>query len=300
MEEIIQEHSNIKHSYEEFLGEVKRTVEKLLERDNISIAFSIYGRYKSIESIIEKNQSERFKIQKSIRELNDLVGLRIVLLYPEFKERAVELLLNEFQLDSDSRNENSEPNTFGYSSIHLILKSKKEWAEAPNWKHHTDKKIEVQIRTLSEHIWAETSHSLFYKREENIPKLIKRDFYKLSALLEVVDDHLQDIKNKVETHFDFIRNADYSEILKLDLNSETFRRVMVKHSKGIYNFSDYKNKALSAQIERDYNILNINVLDSLVSSILELGDINEEQFVLKVLQVLEEDKLQFDKNQEGV
>lgn len=51
------------------------------------------------------------------------------------------------------------------------------------------------------HIWAETSHSIFYKREENIPDIINRDLYRLSALLEVVDEKLQTIKNTVENTF---------------------------------------------------------------------------------------------------
>ncbi len=42
------------------------------------------------------------------------------------------------------------------------------------------------------------------KKEENIPKIIKRDLYKLSAILEVVDDRLHEIKNKVEEHFKYI------------------------------------------------------------------------------------------------
>ena len=251
-----KEYSSINHDYKDFLDEFSRIVEKILSKNDIPTAFKIYGRIKDLDSIIEKVSSNRAEIEKSITELNDLVGLRIVLLFPEYKDKVVEILTSEFKLLNDPKNSYQSPDKFGYSSVHLILGIKDKWAQTPDWEDHVGKKIEVQIRTLSEHIWAETSHSLFYKREENIPNAINRDLYKLSAILEVADDKLQDLKLKVEEHFKYIQKAPYVEILKLDLNSETFRRVMDENSNGIYNLNDYKNKVLSSKIEKEYNILN--------------------------------------------
>lgn len=290
--DIKNEYAELKDEYEDFLKEVKRIVEKLLFRNNIPIAFDISARIKSLISIEEKLFSNRFSIKKSITELNDLVGLRIVLLFPEYKEKVIELLCNEFKPLNDPSKTQQKPDKFGYSSVHLILGVKDEWLKTPDWKNHSNRKIEIQIRTLSEHTWAEVSHTLFYKREENIPHIINRDLYRLSALLEVVDEKLQNIKDEVEKHFEYIMNCDYSEVLKMDLNSETFRRIMVKNSNNIYNFNDYQNKELSSRIEKEYNILNANFLEDLISDKINLSEIDSNVFVQKVFEILEEKKVE--------
>ena len=164
MEELEKEYNLIIEDYTDFLKEIKRTVEKILYRNQISIAFEINGRIKSLDSIFEKVTSERFIIKKTVTELNDLIGLRIVLLFPEFKGKVVEILSKEFKLLNDPIISSQNLDKFGYSSIHLIIGIKDEWTKTPYFENHSNKKIEVQIRTLSEHIWAETSHSLFYKR----------------------------------------------------------------------------------------------------------------------------------------
>nr|WP_315151312.1 RelA/SpoT domain-containing protein [uncultured Flavobacterium sp.] len=294
MEELEKEYKNIIEDYTDFLEEIKRMVEKILHRNQIPIAFGINGRIKTLDSIFEKVTSERFIIKNTVTELNDLIGLRIVLLFPEFKDKVVEILSTELKLLNDPNKSSQSPDKFGYSSIHLILGIKDEWIKVPSWENHSNKKIEVQVRTLSEHIWAETSHSLFYKREENIPNIINRDLYKLSALLEVVDDKLQALKYTVEEHFRYIVDAPYDEILKLDLNSETFRRVMFENSKGLYNLNDYKNKILSSKIEKDYNILNVNILDNIINDKIELKQIDTDKYIEKVIELLENEKLLFD------
>lgn len=299
MEELKKEYMQIFEDYSDFLKEIKRIVEKILNKNQVPIAFGISGRIKSLDSILEKITSERFTVKKTVTELNDLIGLRIVLLFPEFKGKVVDILSTEFKLLNDPSKSSQSPDKFGYSSVHLILGIKDEWTKTPDFENHSDKRIEVQVRTLSEHIWAETSHSLFYKREENIPNIINRDLYKLSALLEIVDDKLQTLKHTVEEHFRYIVDAPYDEILKLDLNSETFRRVMVENSKGLYHFNDYRNKMLSSKIEKDYNILNVNVLDNIIADKIDLTQIEEDIYVEKVIGLLEIEKLKIDEQQQS-
>lgn len=294
---MIEEYKKISNEYSDFLNEVKRTVEKILLRNKIPIAFNIYGRLKKYESIEEKNNSKRFIIKSSVTELNDLVGLRIVLLFPEYKEKVIDLLLEEFKPIVDYKKSIPVVDKFGYNSAHLILGIKDEWLKTPDWIDHANKKIEIQIRTLSEHIWAETSHSLFYKREENIPKVITRDLYRLSALLEVVDEKLQNIKDRVSEYFEFIEKCPYEIILTLDLNSETFKRVMKENSDGLYDLNDNQNRELSSRIEHDYNILNTLALNELISGKIDLENFEINKYINDVFEILEVEKKKIDSNQ---
>lgn len=288
--DITKEYSDLKSGYDDFLQEVTRTVVKLIKRNKIPIAFDIYGRTKTLVSIEEKLLSKRFNIKKSICEFDDMVGLRIVLLFPEFKNQVIDLLCNEFDLLNDPNKKQKNPDKFGYSSTHLILRVKSEWLSTPDWESHSGKKIEVQIRTVAEHIWAETSHTLFYKREENIPVDNTRDLYRLAALLEVVDEKLDSIKTQVEKHFKHISECPYNEILNMDLNSETFRRVMLKNSDGIYDLNDTRNKELSSRVEHDYDIFKINILEDLINEKISTTGLTSNDFVSHVITLLELDK----------
>lgn len=61
------------------------------------------------------------------------------------------------------------------------------WAEIPSLQGLTGRKVEVQVRTLAQHIWAAASHKLQYKHEESVPLPLRRSIYRVSALLETVD-----------------------------------------------------------------------------------------------------------------
>lgn len=288
--DIRKEYGELKDDYIDFMNEVQRVIDKLLFRHKIQTAFNISSRLKQLDSIEEKINSRKFNVKKSISELNDLIGLRIVLLFPEFKEKVVQLLSEEFEVLHVYRKDNISVDTFGYNSVHIILRIKESWLKTPDWVEHSGKKIEIQIRTLSEHIWAETSHALFYKREENIPKVIRRDFYRLSALLEFVDEQLQNIKEEVTKHFDFIKNSPYDEILRLDLNPETFKRVMSENSNGIYDLTDHDNKILSANIEHDYDIFNALAFHDIIHGKIDLTKVTQQSFIEEVIKLLEIEK----------
>lgn len=292
------EYEKIKDDYNDFLKEAKRVIEKLLNFHHIPVAFNIYGRLKELNSIKEKHSSKRFQIRQTITELNDLVGIRIVLLFPEYKEKVTDLLLGEFKSIEEYKKEKQIIDKFGYSSTHLILEVKEEWLNTPDFKYHGNKKIEVQIRTLSEHIWAEISHSLSYKREENIPKPIQRDLYRLSALLEVVDDKLQNIKNDVVKYFEYVKTCTFEEILEMDLNPETFRRVMKQSSEQNYTLNDHLNRELSSQIEQKYNILTTRALYELISAIKIPEKYSDDEFLSKIFDILNDDKNKMDKKLE--
>ncbi|MEZ2442816.1 GTP pyrophosphokinase family protein [Chitinophaga sp. RCC_12] len=252
--------------YKAFLKEFKRTVEHIISVEGIPLAFEISARLKSLDSIKDKHESTRYRIKESILELNDLVGIRIVVVFPEDREKVISIIKDEFDDKTTIKSRRRDYDKFGYNSVHLIVGVKKEWLATPDWRDHGEKRIEIQVRTLAEHIWAETSHTLFYKNEESIPDTIKRDLSRLSALLEVVDEKLQNLKKSVFDHFNYIRTCDYPEILNMDFNPETFRRMVNENSKGKLSFEDSQNQIISTRIERNYNIIKAGLFDEIIKS----------------------------------
>lgn len=82
------------------------------------------------------------------------------------------------RLDSDQ---------FGYQSTHYSVKLPEDWLNIPTLVGLGVYRAEVQVRTLSQHIWAVASHKLQYKQENNVPMPVRRSINRVSALLETVD-----------------------------------------------------------------------------------------------------------------
>ncbi|PZD78531.1 GTP pyrophosphokinase family protein [Mesonia sp. K7] len=261
--ELKGEYEEVKYEYSSYLKEVVRTCEYLIEKENIKLAFPISNRVKELDSIFEKNESGRYRIKSSITELNDLVGIRIVVLFQESKSKIINLLKSTFNCIKEKEFDIGV-DRFSYSSTHLILKLSEDW-NIPQLQIHKEKVFEAQVRTLSEHIWAETSHSLFYKGEENIPKDISRDLYRLSAVLEIVDEKIQGLKEKVTSYVETIEKINYNDLLILDLNPFTLRRVLLKYFPDIVKKMSEKDfKLLNRKIEKDFDIQQVRLLNDIL------------------------------------
>jgi hypothetical protein len=63
----------------------------------------------------------------------------------------------------------------------------KHWLSVPSLATIGDLTAEIQVRTLSQHVWAAASHVLQYKNETSVPLPVRRSIHRVSALLETVD-----------------------------------------------------------------------------------------------------------------
>ena len=75
----------------------------------------------------------------------------------------------------------------GYRSVHLILTLGKVGRTDGAAKMLQKMRIEVQVRSIIEHAWAEIEHELRYKSGLSLPDDIKRRFSIIAGTLELVD-----------------------------------------------------------------------------------------------------------------
>lgn len=185
-EEIKLEYQESKEKLHRLNDEIIKQIAKLIDDNNIQLGFPIIGRVKELDSILNKHTSGTFKLKKTITELQDLVGFRIILLFSSDINNIVKLIEEKLTLERtyDTR-DRLEDDQFGYSSVHCIIRVPETWLEVPMFCDFEGLKIEVQIRTLSQHTWAASSHLIDYKKV--MPKSMKRSVSRVSALLETVD-----------------------------------------------------------------------------------------------------------------
>ena len=87
-------------------------------------------------------------------------------------------------------------------------------------------KVEIQIRTVIQHAWAEIEHDLGYKRELAIPKAVKRKFFQLAAMLEMADEGFTSIKQTLTQYEKNVGEAISTTPEKVEIDATSTREYL--------------------------------------------------------------------------
>lgn len=193
-ESIEQKFKELEAKYNNLIVHLEANINQLL-KDNLIDISELTPRIKSLNSFIEK--IERKKYQNPFDDIEDICGLRIVCYYPSDIEKISTIIKNEFNIiKDDNKTAELENDKFGYRSYHFIATIKKEWEYTPAFKGLSDYKFEIQVRTILMHAWASINHKLQYKHEDDIAPKLKRDLFRLSALVEMADEQFDKVRQE--------------------------------------------------------------------------------------------------------
>lgn len=151
-------------------------------------SFLAKARRKEAERSVESSEKPSFD---AFEEIQDIVGLRVVCLYLSDVERIGEVIRNTFNvLGEDNKIEGAEVSSFGYMSVHFITTMSEKFA-GPRYDRISGTPFEIQVRTIAMDAWANVSHHLDYKTDQDVPEDLRKDFYALSGLFYVADRHFE-------------------------------------------------------------------------------------------------------------
>jgi len=174
---------------------VEQAVKHFLEKEHIGYV-SVSHRVKQLDRFLEKIARKGY--HRPFKQTKDLVGIRIVCFFQSDVSRIADLLSQEFNVIRDRNKEEALPPTqFGYRSHHLLLRINRDWGRSPNYRGLEGFVVEIQIRTVLMHAWAEIEHRLAYKRKEHIPGQFRRKFSMLSAKLEEADEQFEELASAI-------------------------------------------------------------------------------------------------------
>jgi putative GTP pyrophosphokinase len=192
--------------YSDFTNKLDVLIRELLKQKGIHV-HSITSRVKDIVSLRGKLARSNGKYL-TLREITDLVGIRIITYYNDEVDAIATVMEEEFQTDyanSVDKRELLDPDRFGYLSLHYVIGLPQKRLELIEYQRFEDCKAEIQIRSILQHTWAEIEHDLGYKSKQAIPKDIRRSFSRLAGLLELADlefvkirDSLLDYETEVQ------------------------------------------------------------------------------------------------------
>jgi hypothetical protein len=132
---------------------------------------------------------------KSLRDISDLVGVRIITYYSDDLDRIARIVAGEFaQLDPMEDKRKGNPDTFGYSAIHMDCAYLPERIASTEYKRFAKARFEIQITTILGHAWAEMHHPWY--DELNSPTEEVRRFHRLAAVLELAEQEFLEIRTK--------------------------------------------------------------------------------------------------------
>jgi ppGpp synthetase/RelA/SpoT-type nucleotidyltranferase len=126
-------------AYDNLLINLSHTVDKLLS--NSSIRFVLAGRLKRPKSTIRKLKRDENK-NMGLSKMGDVLGLRVIVATVADQERVLKILKQHFQISEikDYRETGQI-----YRSLHVLVRE--------------ERLIEIQLRTIPQHVWAVESES---------------------------------------------------------------------------------------------------------------------------------------------
>ena len=195
---IIDDYHRQRSKFERFALKLQDELASLMRSEGINVA-DTRVRVKSGESL--KRKLEAKPKYRSLQDLTDIVGVRIITYYLDDAERAAKVIRGNGQMfsidwaNSENKSDRLRTEQFGYRSDHYILEFGRDYTQLPTYKEFAGLKAEVQVRSILQHAWAEIEHDdLGYHNKNAVPAEIRRGLARVAGLLEVADREFRDIR----------------------------------------------------------------------------------------------------------
>lgn len=211
---ILQEYKEQLPQFLEAETQIAKSLRAYLSEANIRIA-AIESRIKEESSLVGKLELKGAKY-KSLADITDILGLRIITFYPDDVDKVASAIERLYEVDWDNsvdKRKLHDIDSFGYLSLHYVC-------HIPEQPY----RMEIQIRTLLQHAWANLYHDTGYKSGVEIPKEYIRNMNRLAGMLELADQQFSHIRMEVT---DYRRRmhalVSSGNLDDAQLDGETFR-----------------------------------------------------------------------------
>ena len=280
-EALMQQYRELVPTLQEMAKKAYDQLRRALREQGIYVTAFEY-RVKTEQSLAGKLERKGAKY-KSIYDITDLVGLRVITFYTDEVDKVAVIAKRVFDIDwqeSVDKRKLHQLDSFGYNSLHYIcrLRSQKTGDGSQESGDRSQEsggiRFELQMRTALQHVWSTIEHDTGYKGEVKIPREYKRQFSRLAGMLELVDDEfsrlrivLTDYRRQVQT---LVKSGQLGEV---SLSDDSFRSYL-----DLKPFDRLNQRIAAVNQAEIYPVSLMNFLPLLESFGLEtLGDV--QQFI---------------------
>jgi ppGpp synthetase/RelA/SpoT-type nucleotidyltranferase len=228
---------------------------------------SVSGRTKSVASFAEKATRTAHGVRlytDPLREIGDQLGVRVITYVRDDVAAVADLLADQVVVadDRDLGRETASEGRFGYASRHLQIVLDAARVGQPAYAQLEGRNVQVQIRTVLQHAWAEFEHDIRYKG--TVPDEHTHDFdrrFTLAAgLLELADQEFATIRDRLRGP---ARSDDHLHARSADDDPRLDARELGAFLAGQYDDADWSRSDHYAWISGLLHELGITSLDEL-------------------------------------
>ncbi|MCQ2547800.1 MAG: (p)ppGpp synthetase [Clostridia bacterium] len=221
---IIDEYLENRESFDKIKEILVEELNKIIKELGLYVV-AVEARVKEEKSLSGKLELKGYKYA-SLADITDIVGARVVTFYIDDVDRISALLEKRFIIDWENSVDKRKlsNNEFGYMSLHYICQIPESLYYDPEHPEINETKIEVQLRTALQHVWATINHDTGYKSDIEIPAKFKRGLNRLAGLLEIADDEFKTISDSIDMYRSevagLIKDSRFEDI---ELNGDSFK-----------------------------------------------------------------------------
>ena len=217
---LMRQYSKLRPTLQQIAEEASTLLREALSEQGIYVT-AMEHRVKTEKSLAGKLELKGAKY-KSIEDITDLVGLRVITFYTEEVDKVAAIAKRIFDIDwqeSVDKRKQHELNSFGYNSLHYICRLKTG-----------GQRFELQMRTALQHIWSTIEHDIGYKGDVKIPDVYRRQFSRLAGMAELMDDEFGRLRSVLTDYrrqtLALVKNGKLDDV---QLSRDTFRGYLELH-----------------------------------------------------------------------
>lgn len=254
---------------------VESILKNLIEQNKIDY-LSVAGRTKTKESITEKIKRKNYK--DPANQITDISGIRIILFVESDINSVSEIIRKSFSIDelnSSNKDEKLSLDRVGYRSVHFVCDLGKNRSALPEFEGLDSLKLEIQIRTVLQHAWAELAHDRSYKFRGKLPSSIQRSLYLHAGLLEIADKGFSELATEIDDYTQSVNRSYQAGNLDIEINSISLTEFIEAWERQ----NDYPLEEISESVNAHIPELVKELTNFGIRNIFELNKMIPENFV---------------------
>jgi ppGpp synthetase/RelA/SpoT-type nucleotidyltranferase len=155
-----------------------------------------------VKEILIQNGIPYYRIESGIQQVQDdngyMPSVRIVTYFEDTVNKIADVLRFEFDLENmvAADKKGVRLDSFSYKHVQYLAGLKPERQQLTEYKRSASKKFEIQMCSMLQDAWAGIEKELGYD-SVTVPDEVKRDFYRVGALLEMADIEFLKIRSQL-------------------------------------------------------------------------------------------------------
>ena len=194
---ILTEYRTNHNLYNDFSYVMYNLLEDMLKKGKYK--YHINNRIKNVTSLSEKIKRKKIrgKQYENIKEIEDIVGIRIVFYVEADRNKFIKSMRRDFGNEVEIK---KTTGPYGYSSIHAIASLGQKRSKLVEYKRFKGLKCEIQLTLILNHAWAELEHDILYKANGTVGQVNPKYYESLKIRMKkIMSQYIQRASSELES-----------------------------------------------------------------------------------------------------